>query len=110
MPMQRSLYAPDWELISLAIRERAEGRCEWCAAEHGQPHPVTGSRVVLTVAHLNHEKLDNREVNLAALCQRCHLNHDREQHELNRRRTLAGRLAAGQRDLFGPGEAAGLGE
>lgn len=37
-------------------------------------------RVVLTVAHLNHDPSDNRDGNLAALCQWCHLNHDREHH------------------------------
>lgn len=31
-------------------------------------------------------KTDNRPENLAALCQRCHLLHDREQHRETRRR------------------------
>lgn len=43
-------------------------------------------RIVLTVAHLNHDRTDNRPENLAALCQRCHLLHDREQHRETRRR------------------------
>ena len=75
---------------------RARGRCEWCGAENHQPHPVTGSRVVLTTAHLGepfavgadkHDKMDIRAENLAALCQRCHLNHDREEHAANARAT-----------------------
>ena len=39
----------DWALRSRFVRfVRAGGRCEWCGAVHGQPHPVTGSLVVLT--------------------------------------------------------------
>ena len=34
--------------ISGVTRDRHYGRCEWCGAVHGQPHPVTGSLVVLT--------------------------------------------------------------
>lgn len=30
------------------------------------------SKIVLTIAHLNHDITDNRDINLAALCQRCH--------------------------------------
>lgn len=41
-------------------------------------------RVVLTVAHLNHNPTDNRGENLAALCQWCHLNHDRAHHRATR--------------------------
>lgn len=62
-----------------------EYRCEWCPAVNGQPHPVTGSKVVLTVAHIDHDTTNNRFHNLAALCQRCHLNHDRHQHAFYRK-------------------------
>lgn len=34
------------------------------------------ARIVLTVAHLNHQPEDNRPENLAHLCQRCHNRHD----------------------------------
>lgn len=37
--------------------------------------------VVLTVAHLNHNPRDNCDGNLRALCQSCHLNHDRLHHK-----------------------------
>lgn len=43
------------------------------------------SRVVLTVAHLDHDKTNNRFWNLAALCQKCHLGHDAKQHAENRK-------------------------
>jgi hypothetical protein len=79
MPIDYSRYHPDWKAISRRIRfQRAGNRCEWCGAENYQPHPVTGSRVILTVAHLDHDILNNDDENLAALCQRCHLNYDRK--------------------------------
>lgn len=86
MPINYSEYHPKWSLISRLIRfHRAKNRCEWCDAENYQPHPITGSKVVLTVAHVDHDKHNNRFSNLAALCQRCHLHHDKEQHADNRK-------------------------
>lgn len=101
----KSRYPANWKEISLKIRaERAGWRCEWCNAENGKPHPVTGSKVVLTVAHLGapypdgtpgnkHNKMDVRPENLAALCQRCHLNYDRADHTANAKRTRARKKA-----------------
>lgn len=43
-------------------------------------------RVVLTVAHLDHDPANMDEANLAALCQWCHLHHD-QQHHANTRAT-----------------------
>lgn len=91
-------YPADWSEISKRIRfERAGNRCEWCGAENGKPHPITGSRVVLTVAHLGvplpdgqpgdrFNTMDCRDENLAALCQRDHLNYDRPFHVRTRKR------------------------
>jgi 5-methylcytosine-specific restriction endonuclease McrA len=74
-------YPKDWPAISLARREAAGWRCEWCGAANAEPHPITGSRVVLTVAHVRDPAPENvAPDNLAALCQRCHLNHDRKHH------------------------------
>jgi hypothetical protein len=42
-------------------------------------------KIVLTVAHLDHLLIDHEDSNLAALCQRCHLNHDRQAVVLRRR-------------------------
>ncbi len=42
-------------------------------------------KIVLTVAHLDHKLIDHEDSNLAALCQRCHLNHDRPTVTLRRR-------------------------
>jgi hypothetical protein len=62
-------------------------------------------RVVLTVAHLDHNTSNNDEGNLKALCQRCHLLHDLPLHIANRKRTMLDRKqdqvkAAGQQELF----------
>jgi hypothetical protein len=43
------------------------------------------TRIVLTIAHIDHDHTNNRFSNLAALCQRCHLNHDAPQHASNRK-------------------------
>lgn len=73
----KSRYPIEWPMISLWVRVCAGWRCEWCNAEQGEPNPVTGSKVVLTTAHvLNDAPEDVRPVNLAALCQLCHNRHD----------------------------------
>lgn len=41
-------------------------------------------RVVLTIAHLNHVSGDDRDENLKALCQWCHLNYDKLHHRETR--------------------------
>ncbi len=93
-------YPRDWPVRSWFVRVvRARNRCEWCGARNHQPHPVTGSHVVLTTAHV-YDRAPGAAalLNLAALCQRCHLNHDRAQH-LHSRRTNRDR-ATGQLSLF----------
>jgi hypothetical protein len=74
----RGRYPADWARRSRFVRfVRARGCCEWCSAEHGQPHPVSGALVVLTTAHVHDHRPENASLlNLAALCQRCHLRHD----------------------------------
>ena len=91
--MYYSRYPDNWKEISLQIRrDRAKWCCEWCGALNGERiSPIRMSCVVLTVAHLGvpradgrlgnkHDKSDCRPENLAALCQRCHLNFDRPDH------------------------------
>jgi len=78
MPIDYSRYPANWRDIRAAILQRAANTCEWCGAENHEPHPVTGARVVLTVAHINHDIENNAPGNLAALCQRCHQRHDYE--------------------------------
>ena len=77
---------------------RARNWCEWWLAENGQPHPITGSKVVLTVAHILDERPEASQLlNLASLCQKCHNSHDS-----NARRRRRERLDAvnGQAMLF----------
>jgi hypothetical protein len=86
MPIDYSKYHPKWKLISKLIRfKRAQNKCEWCGADNYQPHPITGSRVILTCAHIDRDIKNNRFNNLAALCQRCHLNYDRADVLLRRK-------------------------
>lgn len=87
-PENRDRYPRNWKQISLRIREiRAEWFCECigecgvehdgrCPAEHMKPHPVTGSKVILTVAHLDHTPENCEDANLKAMCQRCHNRYD----------------------------------
>ena len=99
MPIDYSQYCRDWRTFSRVMRFVIAGnRCEWCGAVNYEPHPDTGSKVILTVAHIDHDKTNNNPKNLRALCQRCHLSHDREHHArsraANRRKALeeAGQL------------------
>ena len=78
-PENRCRYPKNWKAISLRIRsERAAWRCEGspaypdCRAVHGEPHPITGGKVVLTVGHLDHTPENCADDNLKAWCQRCH--------------------------------------
>src|SRR4051812_1676471 len=56
------------------------------------------TRVVLATAHRDHDTGNNVDANLAAFCQRCHMNHDRPEHKRRRWLTLFRRRAMG--DLF----------
>jgi hypothetical protein len=67
-----SRYPKNWRTISRSIRERAGYRCEACDVENGQPNPITGTRVALTVAHLDQQPENCDPGNLRALCQKCH--------------------------------------
>jgi 5-methylcytosine-specific restriction endonuclease McrA len=77
-PENRARYPKNWKRRSFFVRfVRARGRCEWCGAEHGKPHPETGSTVVLTTAHVHDDRPEASDLlNLAALCQKCHNGHD----------------------------------
>jgi len=98
-----------WQYFRAWALERAEDKCEFCGVENhalgvrdldGDFHKgsfwdtVAGDpeffgddakeiKIVLTVAHLDHGHENNGPDNLRALCQKCHLNHDQEQHQKN---------------------------
>lgn len=112
-PENRARYPKNWRQISLTIRaDRAGWRCE-CAGECGrgthegrcpnrQGYPAygTGSRVVLTVAHLDHTPENCDPDNLRAMCQACHLHYDRDHHAQTARATRDQQLRdAGQMEL-----------
>lgn len=111
-PENRGRYPKNWKEISLRIRfQRAEGRCEClgqcgldhssecetgrCTAEHGKPHPVTGSTVILTTAHFHHAEIEDvGDEDLFAGCQRCHNRYDapKRAEGIRERREEAARL------------------
>ncbi len=91
-------YPRNWKQIRAEILARAGHRCEFCGAMNKHLHPITRSRVVLTIAHLDHTPEHNDPANLRALCQRCHLAHDAEHHQQTAYETRRRPLAL--RDLF----------
>lgn len=107
-PENRARYPKDWKAISHRIRfGRAVGRCECtgecgldhgdrCKAMHGEPHPTTGSNVVLTTAHLADPIEDCSDDNLRAMCQQCHNRYDAPM----RRQGIRDRANEGQGNLF----------
>jgi len=105
-PENRGLYPPDWDAISLAVKEAAGWRCEClgecgrgthegrCPNRNNEPAYGTGSQVILTTAHLNHTPQDCGRANLRAMCQGCHLHYDQDHHAATRAATRAAELAA----------------
>jgi hypothetical protein len=98
---KKERYPRDWRIIRQRILERAGNRCEGspiypsCRARNGKPHPVTGSKVVLTISHYPDPDPRNCDPsNLAARCARCHLAIDRPHHlAVQKRNREAKRLA-----------------
>ncbi len=97
-PENRHRYPKDWKAIRAMMLERAGHACEFCGAMNNQPHPITNSRVVLTIAHLDHTPEHCDPANLRALCQRCHLAYDAEHHQQTAYETRRRHRALG--DLF----------
>jgi len=122
-PENKLRYPKDWKAISERIRfTRANNRCECtgeCGADHSterynieygkkprircsafnySEHPITGSRVILTVAHLNHEIENCDDNNLKAMCQRCHNKMDAPMRRKGIKERLYAASASG--DLF----------
>lgn len=61
-------YPPNWEEIALRVKNEAGWKCVRCHTPHDIP-----SGYMLTVHHLDLNKSNCEWWNLAALCQRCHL-------------------------------------
>lgn len=126
MPIKdKSLYPPDWKEIRKRILERDGNCCKFCGIQNysigyrdykgewneiekstygdamAQMAEQTGYKVikiVLTVAHLDHNPANNDESNLASLCQLHHLRLDSEQHRTNAAKTR--RKKKGLQELF----------
>jgi hypothetical protein len=123
-PENRDRYPADWAQISLRIKQRADWRCECtgqcgrahgglgdggrCIAHHFGPIPDrvadwanphrrrNAGRVVLTVAHLDHQPEHCDDENLLAMCQACHLRYDADHHAATARATRAAAAAAAE--------------
>lgn len=114
MPIKdKSKYAPNWKEIRKRILVRDNHKCKECGIENGAVghrnsdgsfsycpdylrakkmgagfYITTGKlKIVLTIAHLDHNPENNEESNLATLCQYHHLKLDKEQHMKNARET-----------------------
>lgn len=105
-PENRKKYPADWQEIRERILKRATDhfpdlvRCECaghCGIDHqtvtGRCHEVNGrkpstflgKKVILTIAHQDHELVDHSDENLKAFCQKCHLRFDAiHRHEQRR--------------------------
>lgn len=112
MPINYKEYPKNWKTeIRPAILERAKNCCEFCGVKNhaiihrfgkgindfeywpeGMESEIwtlegkKSTKVILTIAHLNHDKL-NHDIDLEtlkALCQKCHLQYDINHHVSNR--------------------------
>lgn len=96
-PANRSRYPINWKALASRLKAEASWKCEGspkypdCRAAHGEPHPVTGSKVVLTIGHLDHTPENCADANLKVWCQRCHLTYDAAHHAANAAATRARR-------------------
>ena len=108
-PENKKLYPKNWKEIRQKILERANNKCEFCGVENHrwgyrnqngdfiisegmqqEADELDGEklfRIVLTIAHLDHNPQNNEPSNLRALCQKCHNNYDKEHRKETRRKT-----------------------
>ena len=98
------IRSKEWKAFRASIRARAGDQCEGtptfpeCRAVNGQAHPETRSKVVLTIAHMDHDESHADPERCRALCQRCHNAWDRPHRAKNGRRTRLEKV--GYIDLF----------
>lgn len=88
-PENRARYPKTWRAMVVEARARSGDRCEClgqcglvhaggrCDASNGQPHPSTGSKVVLTLAHEHGVALEETSIaRMFHACQQCHNRYD----------------------------------
>jgi hypothetical protein len=132
-PENKIRYPADWPQIRARMLLRAGNKCEWCGvANYARGYRKPGGEfvelteaeadaryqsgldfkrvdlvcIILTTAHVHDRSPENcADENLAILCQRCHLNHDRGANGQTRLATeKAKEVAAGQLMLLEKGE------
>lgn len=111
-PENKKLYPKNWDEIRQNILKRAKNRCEFCGVEnHIEGFRLRNSerfvrtdndvimkrfakefshkiiKIVLTIAHLDHDPTNNDPNNLRALCQRCHNRYDVEHRKETRKKS-----------------------
>lgn len=117
----RARYPAHWREIRAGILDRAGNACEQCGipnrawrnnrtdawtksdktAWHWEQAGDQVTRIVLTIAHLDHTPENCDPANLRAYCQRCHLAYDAEHHQQSAYATRRRHHALG--DLFDHG-------
>lgn len=127
MPIDYSRYPADWKQLRAQVLERSCNCCEVCGVanyaegardikgvwhnEHdidtlnsdvgyylfnGEYPKIV--KIILTVAHLDHDIENNALDNLKALCQRCHFAHDREDNAKKRKESAQRKKIEAKRD------------
>ena len=97
-PENAKRYPKIWPDIRRRIMARALNRCEcigecglhpyWrCQEIHGRKARFAKGKIVLTIAHRDHNPENCDPENLRALCQRCHNRYDQPHRRENARRT-----------------------
>lgn len=113
MPCDYKNYPKNWRSeIRPDILKRDENKCKFCGVENGRLIHRHGNNmndwvywpegmesetwtldglkstlIVLTIMHLDHDTTNNDYNNLAAGCQKCHLNYDIKNHKKHSRET-----------------------
>lgn len=123
-PENKALYPRNWKAIRQQMIDRAGNQCEWCGVKNGAvgyrdknglfqvcdefeadvAALVDGLkvfRVVLTVAHLDHDPTHNFPDNLKVLCCQCHNRHDAGYRGRGRMERRKEKRALGKLPLFG---------
>jgi 5-methylcytosine-specific restriction endonuclease McrA len=106
-PENRRLYpggsptSKEWKAIRASILERARHVCEECGTPNGSYVTRDAGkvvRIVLTIAHIDHDPTNNDPANLRAWCQKHHLAHDHRHHMASSAATRRKKLP--QMDMF----------